>query len=155
MQTFDRWLTIGASKRAALRRWFDALSDAGELVRVEVDGEPAYARTADAQEIADTEPNSQVRLLPAFDQYVLGPGTNNARIIAAGRRAEISKASGWIAPVVLVGGRVAGTWTAAGSALTVVLFAETPKVTMSAIEAEAVRIGAFLGTSLTVRIQAG
>ena len=61
-----------------------------------------------------TRPTAALRLLPGFDQWVLGPGTDATSVIAAARRSAVSRTAGWIAPVVLRGGRVAGTWTLDG-----------------------------------------
>lgn len=89
-----------------LRGWFADLAD--ELAVVEVAGSPAYARAGDIEEIAATRPSEVVRLLPAFDQFVLGSGTQDTAIIAAGRRPAVSRPAGWISPVVVAGGRVVG-----------------------------------------------
>jgi Winged helix DNA-binding domain len=153
VETFDEWLIRGASRKASLRTWFRTLVESGELAQVEVDGQPAYARSADVDEIAATKPSAEVRLLDGFDQYVLGTGTANTQIIAAARRSEISKAAGWISPVVLAGGRVAGTWEASGSVLDVTLFQEAGAVSAVGLDAEAARIAAFLGTSLRVAVR--
>ncbi|GIH25786.1 hypothetical protein Aph01nite_40960 [Acrocarpospora phusangensis] len=155
MALFDQWLTRGMSKKAHLKSWFADLEQSGTLTHVEVDGEPAYARTEDLDDLAAATPTTDVRLLPAFDQYVLGPGTANTQIIAANRRAEISKTAGWISPVVLSGGRVAGTWTTDSGTLDVVLFTEAGPVSRRAIEEEAEHLGAVLGTSLRVAVQTG
>ncbi|HWH01539.1 MAG TPA: crosslink repair DNA glycosylase YcaQ family protein [Pilimelia sp.] len=150
---FDQWLTRGASRRAALRSWFAALERAGTLTAVEVDGEPAYARTEDLDDLAASRRSAEVRLLPAFDQYVLGPGTGNALIIAPHRRAAVSRAAGWISPVVVAGGRVVGTWAVDGGSLDVTLFAEAGRVSGTGIEAEAARLAAVRGEPLAVRVR--
>jgi hypothetical protein len=155
METFDQWLLRGASKKAFLKSWFAGLVDDGVLTPVEVDGASAYARAEDVEEIAATKPSTQVRLLDAFDQYVMGPGTANTQIIAAHRRKDISRAAGWIAPVVVHAGRVAGTWEVADTALTVTLFPEAGKVPSAGIEAEAVRIGTARGATLRVSVLSG
>ena len=149
-EAFDRWLTRGVSKKGALRAWFAALED--ELVTVDVEGQQGYARATDIDELASSHPSQVVRLLPGFDQYVLGPGTNDTRIIPAGRRALVSKAAGWISPVVVAGGRVAGTWETTADALAVSLFPESGTVAREALEAEAARLGAVLGTSLSLSV---
>ncbi len=61
------------SKKPALRSWFASLND--RLVTVEVEGKPGFLLTEDVEELSGTSPTQTVRLLPAFDQYVLGPGT--------------------------------------------------------------------------------
>ncbi len=151
MAAFDQWLIRGASKKAALRGWFADLGDA--LTVVEVEGVSGYARSTDVDEIAGIRPSSVVRLIGGFDQYVLGPGTNDAHLLAPARRSLVSKAAGWISPVVLVGGRVAGTWEHNGGELSVALFDEAGPVDAEALEAEVERIGAFLGDPLKLGVR--
>lgn len=147
MEAFDAWLTRGASSKATLRGWFAAAGDL--LTTVEIEGEKAFARTQDVEEIARTRPTSTVRLLPAFDQYVLGPGTGDSRVIPPAHRRDVSRAAGWIAPVVVAGGRVVGTWEARDSTLEVTLFRDVGR---AALEAEAGRIRALLGRKITLSV---
>ena len=107
---FDAWLTRGRSTKGQLRGWFAAVAD--RLVTVDVEGTAAYLLANDVDDLADTPPEAadDVRLLPAFDQYLLGPGTTATEIVDAERRPEISRAGGWIAPVVVAGGRAVGVW---------------------------------------------
>jgi hypothetical protein len=151
-ETFDNWLLRGGSKRSTLKGWFADLLDAGILVEVDVDGQAAYARADDVADIAAAKPFDDVRLLPAFDQFVLGPGTKDAQIIAAKRRAQISKTAGWISPVVVWRGRVAGTWDAKDDMLQVVCFKESGKPPKKQIEAEAARIESYTGNKMALRI---
>lgn len=44
-----------------------------KLATVGVDGEPAFLLAEDVGDLAGTAPTQTVRLLPGFDQYVLGP----------------------------------------------------------------------------------
>jgi hypothetical protein len=155
IETFRQWLDRGVSPKAPVQRWFAELLADGELTQVDIDGVAAYARAQDVDEIAASEPNCQVRLLPAFDQYVLGPGTGNPQIIAAARRDEISRTAGWIAPVVLAGGRVAGTWRAARGVLDVALFTEAGEIRRAALASESARVGAFLGADLRLVVRPG
>jgi winged helix DNA-binding protein len=122
---FDAWLLRGGTRRPTLRRWFAELVEDGVIApvtvhddeRTDTGGEQRYARVADLDELADphdTDPHDtddeQVRLLPAFDQWVLGPGTGEAAVLAPRHRARVSRAAGWIAPVVVHRGRIVGTW---------------------------------------------
>lgn len=54
-----------------------------EVSEVDVDGVPSLARTEDVEELRATKPNSLVRLLPGFDQYVIA--VNRDLILAAHR----------------------------------------------------------------------
>jgi len=150
MEAFDQWLSRGATKRATLRGWFADL--AAELVTVDVAGRQAFARAVDVDEIASTRPTDVVRLLPAFDQYVLSPGTGDPAIIPAARRAQVSKAAGWISPVVVAGGRVAGTWELDDSTVQVKLFG-AGEVADDPLTAEVDRIGGILGRPLQLAVQ--
>lgn len=112
MASFDQWLLRGATPKAALRRWFADLGD--RVAQVDVEGTTAYLRAEDVADVAATKPTTAVRLLPGFDQYVLGPGTGDPNVVPPAHRAEVSRAAGWISPVVVSRGRVAGTWKADG-----------------------------------------
>jgi hypothetical protein len=117
-----------------------------------VAGRPAFARAGDLDELAGPTPVGGVRLLDAFDQYVLGPGTGNPEILAADRRSRVSRAAGWIAPVVLVGGRVVGTWQVRDDTLAVEQFAEDAPVPADALEAEVARVASYHGRDLTIEV---
>ena len=119
--SFDQWLLRGATPKAALRRWFGDLGDS--VAQVAVDGATAYLRAEDVDDVAAARPSTAVRLLPGFDQYVLGPGTSDPSVVPPAHRADVSRAAGWISPVVVSRGRVAGTWKANGD-IAVDLFEE-------------------------------
>jgi hypothetical protein len=107
-EAFDAWLMRGLSRVKELRAWFAALED--ELTVVEVEGTPMYVLTEHLDEIQRTGPSRAVRLLGGFDQYILGAGTGSAHLIPSEHRGRVSRRAGWISPVVLYGGRVAGVW---------------------------------------------
>jgi hypothetical protein len=91
-----------------VQRWLGALD--GRLAEVDVDGEPAVVLRDDLDELAAASPSEYVRLLPRYDQWVLGPGTADAHVVPPERRAVVSRG----AAVVLVGGVVHGTWSLDG-----------------------------------------
>jgi winged helix DNA-binding protein len=144
----DDWLLRGSTPKKVLRGWFADLEARGLVVEVSVEGEPLWARAADADELATARPDTSTRLLPAFDQYVLGPGTKEPHVLDPRHRAEVSRAAGWIAPVVVHAGRVAGTWEAAEGAVRVRLFPDGPPLD----PAELVRAAAALNPGLPVEM---
>jgi hypothetical protein len=157
-ETFDAWLTRGRSRKPQLRRWFGELEEDGVIATVALeDGGSAYARAADCDELRDTPPSTVVRLVPGFDQSVLGPGTADPRVVAPARRKEVSKAAGWIAPVVLRGGRVIGVWSLEGEDLSVRLFTEEEhpgaRVSAASLDAEATRLGRCLDRTVRVLVE--
>jgi hypothetical protein len=87
-----------------------------------------------------------VRLLGAFDPYLLGyAGRDHA--VDAGHARRVWPGGGWFHPVVLVGGRAAGTWRIDGATLAVDAWAAIPG---DGLAAEARDVGRFLGRALAV-----
>jgi hypothetical protein len=154
-QTFDAWLTRGRSRKSDLRAWFDALTEEGVLTSVEVENEakPFYAVAEDVEELKDAAPTDALRLLAGFDQYVLGPGTGDTRIVPAEQRTLVSKTAGWIAPVVVKRGRVIGTWSLDGDAVVLALFPGSAKPENDELAAEVHRLGSCLGLEQTPQIR--
>src|SRR5262245_45747509 len=76
---FGNWLAGGYFGKRQLRAWFGALGD--RLAEVDVEGQRRYVLADDLDELVATRPSAAVRLLSGFDQYVLGPGTGDARVV--------------------------------------------------------------------------
>jgi hypothetical protein len=134
---FDSWLTRRMSRKTDVRGWFEA----AEPAMVKIEGVEMYALAEHVGELADTRPSEALRLLGGFDQYVLGAGTAATYLIPAERRAEVSRTAGWISPVVIHQGRVAGVWEATNGRIDVTPFEALPE---DALQAERDRITALL-----------
>lgn len=141
---FDAWLLRGATPRKRLRSWFAETSE--PLADVEVDGRACLAREEDVEALGADEPGDVVRLLPAFDQFVLGPGTGDPHVVPSAHRGEVSRAAGWIAPVVVTLDGVVGTWRADGDQVSVELFPDSPAPRAAALAEEVQRVSAVLRT---------
>jgi uncharacterized protein YcaQ len=125
-----------------------------ELDEVDVEGERAWVL---ATEIPDMRRSARqdhpVRLLPAFDVYVTGSRPKESLVE---RRFEprVFRQAGWVSPVVLVNGKVAGVWsheqTAGRPDLTVEPFAKLTARQKKEIALEADRLGSFLGSPVRV-----
>jgi hypothetical protein len=152
VDAFGNWLSGGWFGKRRLGSWFDSLGD--RLAEVDVDGESAYVLAEDLDELAATTPTNAVRLLPGFDQYVLGPGTADGHVIPAARRAAVSKQSGWIASVVIAGGVVRGTWELDGELVRIAWFGEAGRVPRTALKAEVARLSSILDRELRPAIGA-
>lgn len=149
-RSFGRWLASGRTPQRKLNEWFHSLGD--RLTEVDVDGERAYVLAKDLDALAATRPTAAVRLLPGFDQYVLGPRTEDPHVIPAKRRWSVSLQSGWIAPVVVAGGVVAGTWTVDAGIARIAWFRETGRPPRRALDAEVERISALLDRDLDATV---
>ena len=147
---FRNWLTRGRTSKAKLRRWFDAFRP--RLAEVRVGSETAFVLTEDLDDLVATKPTRAVRLLPGFDQFVMGAGTDDVHILPAHRRRVVSKQSGWIAPVVVARGVVRGTWAIESDRLGVAWFKEAGAVPKSALLGEAERLSTITGRALRLEV---
>jgi hypothetical protein len=143
---FGNWLAGGWFGKRRLRAWFEELGD--ELAEVEVDGERRHVLARDLDDLVATPPTLAVRLLPGFDQFVLGPGTADGRVVPAARRAAVSRQAGWISPVVLAGGTVRGTWELDDAHVRIGWFREAGKPPRRALHEEVSRLAAIVGRPL-------
>ncbi|MEU4428560.1 crosslink repair DNA glycosylase YcaQ family protein [Actinoplanes sp. NPDC024001] len=91
--------TYGPAEPEEFARWFDLRPPLAKQSFKRI-GTPEYAPVT----IPDT-----VRLLPAFDPYTIGV-LRQLETVSSGPRAAVSRPQGWISPVVLVNGRIEGTW---------------------------------------------
>jgi hypothetical protein len=114
-----------------------------------------YVRAEDADALARTKRTQQVRFLGGFDQWVLGPGTDDGHVTPRARRSAVSKQSGWISPVVVQGGIVAGTWELNRDHIAVMWFNEAGKTPPRALWAESDRLAEIVGRELTMKVTVG
>lgn len=121
---FDNWLMRKMNRKKDVKSWFAAAEDG--LSTVEVDGVQMYVLDEHRDELLNTEPSSTVRFLGAFDQYVLGAGTAATYLVPPDHRKDVSRAGGWISPVVLYEGRVAGVWEEKDGTVAVTAFEDIP-----------------------------
>jgi hypothetical protein len=112
---------------------------------VDVDGTLAYVVRDDVEALEAAAPSEAVRLLPAHDQWVIGPGTSDAHVTPPVLRDPITRKAN---PVV-VGGVVRGTWTRHGDDLTLAWCGEGHRPD-EAIRREADRLADIVGRDLRV-----
>lgn len=147
-EEFARWW---GTEPAPAKRLFKALGD--ELVAVAVEDWRGWALTSTLPELVSTPPAQHVSLLPAFDPYTVTLCRHPA-VLAPEHLARVSRPQGWISPVVLVGGRIVGTWEheaqREATAITCSLFVPATDALREQIAGEAERLGAFLGMPTTL-----
>jgi hypothetical protein len=93
-----------------------------------------------------------VRLLPGFDPYVVAASFHAERLLPGDFRSRVYRPQGWISPVLLVNGRMEGTWSheIKGSRVEVAIepLVKAPVWVRHAAGQEAERLAAFLGCTL-------
>jgi hypothetical protein len=100
-----------------------------------------------------------VRLLPYFDSHLLGH-RDRRHLVSDEHRHRVSRAQGWIAPVVLVDGRVAAVWKHARGRgvleVEVTPLERLARPVVAAIRTEAEELRRFLGADdVQVTVKAG
>lgn len=144
------WLGAGLSAgRRRIAAWVDDLAD--ELAPVDVDGTTAFVLREDVDELVATPPTDVVRLLPGYDQWVLGPGTADPDVVPPARRALVTRG----ANVVVAAGVVAGTWSVRDDALEVTLFEATTTPAPSALDEGVARLAGVLERDLRPTVTTG
>ena len=139
-----------AASPAAAARMLAALGD--EVAPVEVDGEAAWALGEEVAGLEAATGSRTVRLLPAFDQYVIGSTLHAARLLPGDFKDRVHRPQGWVSPVLLVDGRMDGVWRheRSGRRLTVTIepFVAVPAWARRGAAQEAERLAAYLGGNL-------
>jgi len=109
----------GPATKSDFARWWGAWPGVGnaawsalarELTPVSVEGVRLDLLAADLEAMRGAKVESSIRLLPAFDPYILGHASRD-HLFEREFAPRVSRTAGWISAVVLVDGMVAGTWT--------------------------------------------
>ncbi len=143
---FGEGLSAGGRR---LTGWLSSLE--GRLVEIETDAGAALCLAEHVDAIAGTAPSDEVRLLPGYDPWVLGPGTADPRVVPPARRAVASRGSN----LVLRGGVVSGSWRAVTGRLEVLWFEQAGPVPGERLAAEAARLGELLDREFALEVTSG
>jgi len=132
------------TSRAQSQRLIESL----EVTPVDLEGTRAYLLAGAVRPAAEAR---SVRLLPAFDPYVVG-APRSGGLFPAAHKARIFRPQGWISPVLLVDGHVEGVWRheRRNGRLEVLIepFARQPPRVRAGAAEEAERLAVFLGARL-------
>jgi hypothetical protein len=154
----------GPATRVDYSRWSGAplahvdetLSSLGPAVtEISLAGAKAWVLTEDVNELMAAERSESVRLLPAFDQYVIAASPHVQNLLSGRHRNDIFRPQGWISPVLMVDGRIDGIWSYQrnGRRLSVRIkpFVRLTRQVRDAVEVEAQRLAKFLGGELDLK----
>lgn len=143
------WYGAGTTKA---KRWLAAAGE--DLTTIEIGGETHWMLRADAKELAAKPPAAgkwPVHLLYRFDPLVLGT-KDKSWLIDEEHYKEVWRPSAHVEPVLLVHGRIAGTWRydkkSRGLHVLVRPFAQLTQPIAKAAEKRAREVAGFLGTDL-------
>jgi hypothetical protein len=102
---FARWWGQWAGAPAAAWKRL-----APELTNVTVEGQRGDLLTEDISAVKRAKISEPVRMVPLFDPYLMGYARRD-HLVDRAFAAKVSRTAGWISAVVLVEGKIAGTWT--------------------------------------------
>jgi Winged helix DNA-binding domain len=123
-----KWFGMPSAPMAG--RWIAQLEDA-----VEVEG--GWMLAEHAAEAEREVPTGAVRLLPAFDQYVVAARRDQ---VGEDVRARVYRPGGWFSPVLLADGEILGVWRRDGDVVAIEPFADVGEHVRAGAEAEAARL---------------
>ncbi|HEY2485660.1 MAG TPA: crosslink repair DNA glycosylase YcaQ family protein [Candidatus Binataceae bacterium] len=154
----------GPATRVDYSRWSGApLAHADAMLRslgpdvseISLAGAQAWVLSEDVKELVAAERSQSVRLLPAFDQYVIAASPHVQNLLSAGHREDIFRPQGWISPVLLVDGRIDGVWSYQRNGPRLVVrigpFVRLTRRVQSAVEVEAERLAKFFDAELELK----
>jgi len=155
----------GPASSEEIARWWGRMSTTAveklvgsfdDVVAFDVEGTPAWASAGHADAIASAAPARSVRLLPTFDQYVIGTTKHSHELMpGVAFRDRVHRQAGWVSPVLLVDGRIEGVWSYAKKGSWVIVeiepFRKQPGWVRKGAEIEAERLAAYLGGALELR----
>jgi hypothetical protein len=101
-----RWWSGGGVSTA--QQWVTSLGEEGSPL--DLDGVQAWMLAPHTREASELPPTRSVRLLAAFDQYVVAASCHAERLLPGDLRGRVYRSQGWISPVLLVNGRMEGIW---------------------------------------------
>jgi len=117
------------------------------LIQVDTSRGPAWR----LRSVSAMAPPGSVRLLPSFDEYLLG-WRNRDLLATTSEWRRINRGGGWLHPVVLADGRALGTWSMekgpGGMRVEVSSFTRLQPSIQRRVGVEARRVGAFLGAAI-------
>jgi Winged helix DNA-binding domain len=146
-----RWLEHSRVAKELLQ------SSRDELVEVQVEGRPAWALEREVDALTTRRRPRGVRLLPAFDPYIVGPRPREA-VVPTEWIPRVYRPQGRVTPVVLVDGRAAGVWShelrEGRVRVEVELFTELGSRSRKALADEAEEFAAFLGGTADLSVVA-
>jgi uncharacterized protein YcaQ len=149
VRDFAHWSGISMKDAKLVREY---LKD--ELVEVDVDGAKNLLHRQDRNALKNlSSAQGTVKLLPAFDPYLLAHAEKD-HLVEARHYKRVYGNQWWISPVVLLDGKVAGTWSYSvrGSKMEIEMqaFKGFSRTIRSRIEQEAASLAHFFGKELEV-----
>jgi hypothetical protein len=153
------------SSRAMIGRWWGGRTTVTKalhrvpvsLVEVDVEGTRGLVREEDVEALVAMAPEHPARLLPGFDPFTNELPRRVDRVLKPADHDAVHRVAGWVTPIVVVDGRVAGTWEiangkAGAGTISVRPFGRWRGGARRELRPEVERIAAFLDRRLRLEV---
>jgi hypothetical protein len=152
LKDFAHWSGLPMTQVRGLRE-----AAGTELLDIEVEGERRLLQLDDAKAILGRKSVAPcVRLLPHFDPYLLAHRGKD-HLLEKKHYKRVYRNQGWISPVVLVDGAIAGTWShrlqGKQFTISVELFDSISRAAQAGIEREAMSLAGFFNRSCKLLVK--
>jgi hypothetical protein len=145
-EDFAAWSGLPARQ---VRRAWELVAPA--LTEVSTASGPMWVIGDAADALPDVPARPRVRLIGAYDGYLLGY-RDRSEVLPAEHARAVTPGGGVLHPAVVVDGRVVARWRRAGEAVRVEPFAALDDGTLAAVAAEVADIGRFLGADTRLEV---
>jgi hypothetical protein len=166
-----RYLTVfpGASREMIARWWGGgrmagvtrALATIDDQIRaIDIEGMRGLVLARDVDAVAGAEPEHAARLLPGFDPFTNELPRRVEAVLSAENHDRVHRTAGWVTPIVVIDGRVAGTWeiepgNAGGGTVVIKGIGRWRRGARPEIDREVDRIASFLDRPLRAEMPSG
>jgi hypothetical protein len=128
-----------------------------ELAEIDVEGTRGLVRREDLAALAATEPGEHLRLLPGFDPFTNELPRHVDAVLDDRLHDRVHRTAGWVTPIVVLDGRVGGTWEIENGShgtgrVAVTPFGRWRGGARQALSADVDRLALFAARSLSVEI---
>jgi Winged helix DNA-binding domain len=161
-----RYLTAfpGASREMVARWWAGGRTSGVDralarlrvpTVEVDVEGTRGIVRAEDVDALAAPVPGRGVRLLPGFDPFTNELPRHAEAVLPERFHDRVHRTAGWVTPIVVVDGLVAGTWELGAGQRAMVSVVRWPMWSRDArreLAEEVERVAAFLDRPLGLEV---
>ncbi len=149
-----RWW--GGGRMSAVNRALATVRS--DVEEIDVDGSRGLVRSRDADALVRAQPLAGVRLLPGFDPFTNELPRRVDSVLPAERHDLIHRTAGWVTPIVVVDGTIAGTWelrtNGERGTVDVTKWGRWHATARRELAAEVERVAAFVDRPLTVDVRA-
>ena len=101
-----RWW--GGGRMTGVNRALEVVDQ--QIVEVDVEGVRGLVREADIEALAAVSHAHEARLLPGFDPFTNELPRRIEGVLDAANHDRVHRTAGWVTPIVMIDGRVTGTW---------------------------------------------